>query len=130
MHKTPDEIKTGVEFCTTKVVSGNLKTCDLDCPYRVEGVWCRNALAHDTLKYIERLEAKVPKWFSAEHTPPTATRKSVEGHDISDLVLSYCNGIYTPAYFNHKEQVWYDETDEWLFVTDWMPLPEPPEEVR
>lgn len=54
--KTPDEIKTGVEFCTTKVVSGNLKTCDLDCPYRVEGVWCRNALAHDTLEYIERLE--------------------------------------------------------------------------
>lgn len=56
--KTPDEIKTGVEFCTTKVVSGNLKTCDLDCPYRVEGVWCRNALAHDTLKYIQRLEAE------------------------------------------------------------------------
>lgn len=54
--KTPDEIKTGVEFCTTKVISGNLKTCDLDCPYRVEGVWCRNALAHDTLEYIERLE--------------------------------------------------------------------------
>lgn len=56
MHKTPDEIKTGVEFCTAKIVSGNLKTCDLDCPYRVEGVWCRNALAHDTLEYIERLE--------------------------------------------------------------------------
>ena len=54
--KTPDEIKTGVEFCTTKVISSNLKTCDLDCPYRVEGVWCRNALAHDTLEYIERLE--------------------------------------------------------------------------
>ena len=56
MHKTPDEIKTGVEFCTAKVVSGNLKTCDLDCPYRVEGAWCRNALAHDTLAYIQQLE--------------------------------------------------------------------------
>lgn len=64
--KTPDEIKKGLEYCTTKVKFLELKVCDLDCPYRVEGLWCRNALSHDTLAHIQQLEAKVPKWMNDE----------------------------------------------------------------
>lgn len=98
--KKPDEIKKGLECCTTKAESGKLKTCDLDCPYHVEGLWCRNALAYDTLAYIQqleqmlheslarnapcmeaayglaekvgKLEAKVPRWISVEERLPEA----------------------------------------------------------
>lgn len=119
--KTPDEIKTGIEFCTTKVVSGNLKTCDLDCPYRVEGVWCRNALAHDTLAYIQQLEAKAPKWISVkDKMPPTGNAVLVAVHNQK---MAW-NCVEVDVWDGR----WLENADsEWHIVTHWMPLPEPPE---
>lgn len=123
--KTPDEIKTGVEFCTTKVVSGNLKTCDLDCPYHVEGVWCRNALAHDTLAYIEQLEAKAPRWISVKKKLPE-----------KQLRVIVCNGhgLVTAGWRSYNKDAKGNEL--WVVGSEphhandilyWMPLPEPPE---
>ena len=139
--KTPDEIKTGVEFCTPKVVSGNLKTCDLDCPYRVEGVWCRNALAHDTLEYIERLETKVPKWISVKDQVPSGEDpvlilvKETEHYGLNKekRKVYYCQYL---AYWDGEE--WFttwcngcrkisDTANEPYAddyeVTHWMPMP-------
>ena len=136
MHKTPDEIKTGVEFCTAKVVSGNLKTCDLDCPYRVEGAWCRNALAHDTLAYIQQLErerimlmntvskmcGKTPRWISVEERLPEGICIAV--NDMGSMIIGYIGE-------DKRSDTGYSCEDERFYmpsVTHWMPLPEPPEE--
>lgn len=141
MHKTPDEIKTGVEFCTTKVISGNLKTCDLDCPYRVEGVWCRNALSHDTLSYIQQLEqerimlmdtvskmcGKTQRWISVEERLPE------EGKFV---LLQYAKNAQNPT-LHARNTMAVGRYEYGMFlvegcsvrVTHWMPLPEPPVEV-
>lgn len=125
--KTPEEIKTGVELCTTKVISGDLKTCDLDCSYRVEGVWCRNALAHDTLEYIQNLEAKVPKWISVEERLPE------EGKFV---LLQYAKNAQNPT-LHARNTMAVGRYEYGMFlvegcsvkITHWMPLPEPPVEV-
>lgn len=121
MHKTPDEIKTGGEFCTAKVVSGNLKTCDLDCPYRVEGVWCRNALAHDTLEYIQQLEAKVPRWISVEDDKPK------EYENVNVYVAGDDGCRYTSTGF-YDGKHWRGYGNRFDVVTHWAKLPKPPEE--
>ena len=121
MHKTPDEIKTGVEFCTAKVVSGNLKTCDLDCPYRVEGAWCRNALAHDTLAYIQQLQAKVPKWISVEERLPEEGKFAL---------LQYAKNAQNPT-LHARNTMAVGRYEYGMFlvegcsvkITHWMPLP-------
>lgn len=54
--KTPDEIKKGLECCGTTIAEGRRTTCNAQCPYINEGIFCRNVLHGDTESYIIQLE--------------------------------------------------------------------------
>lgn len=65
--KTPEEIKKALECC------GKGDGCKRHCQYDlVEGgiEACTSALSRDALAYIERLEARIPKWISVEERLP------------------------------------------------------------
>ena len=68
--KTPDEIKWGLEFCSTMP---NPKTCMVGCAYYDRGMTCIPALMTDALAYIRELEAKV-----AEYERPLRPMPEVE----------------------------------------------------
>ena len=61
--RTVEEIKRGLRCCTAP--SGG---CG-DCPY--DSGNCID-IEHDSLAYIERLEAQVPRWISVEERLPSA----------------------------------------------------------
>ena len=54
--KTPEEIKKGLECCGTTIAEGRRTTCNAQCPYINEGIFCRNVLHGDTESYIVQLE--------------------------------------------------------------------------
>lgn len=54
--KTPEDIKKGLECCGTTIVEGRRTTCNAQCPYTYEGIFCRNVLHGDTKSYIVQLE--------------------------------------------------------------------------
>lgn len=113
--KTPEEIKKGLENCT------RLGGC-VSCPYFVNNtmVQCTPVMAAEGLAYIRQLEAKVPKWISVEDRLPMCGERVLitEGSAVFEAYLS----------ISHK---WVRTGIGWTeSVTHWMPLPEPPEEVR
>lgn len=57
--KTPEEIKKGLECCGTTIVEGRRTTCNAQCPYAYEGIFCRNVLHGDAKSYIVQLEAGI-----------------------------------------------------------------------
>lgn len=54
--KTPEEIKKGLKCCGTTIAEGRRTTCNAQCPYINEGIFCRNVLHGDTESYIVQLE--------------------------------------------------------------------------
>ena len=113
--KTPNEIKKGLECCNTY---NGCQNCHYDD--KVDKGWgcCvqRNA---DALAYIRELEAKVPKWISVKASMP----------EEADEVLVFCrNGETTWTNLAHRVgKQWWRAGVPMLYVTHWMPLPEPPE---
>lgn len=79
--------------------------------------------AWDAADAIEELLAKVPRWISVEERLP----------DVATKVLTY-NGDYVSENWmctivdkDGRSTIWaYSEK----FVTHWMPLPEPPTELK
>ena len=65
--KTPEEIKKGLECCRNVWVNDRWKNCDSTCPYQTEQSYCKNALHHDALAYIQQLEAN-NKRYHQENT--------------------------------------------------------------
>lgn len=56
--KSPDEIKKGLECCKPIWKNGYWKTCDQNCPYVAEAVFCRSMLNGDSIALIQQLETK------------------------------------------------------------------------
>ena len=54
--KPPEKIKKGLECCETTIAEGRRTTCNAQCPYFNEGIFCRNVLHGDTESYIVQLE--------------------------------------------------------------------------
>ena len=57
--KTPDEIKKGMTCCLTRWEGDYLASCHTDCPYRSEGIWCRNVLMADIKAWNKQLESRL-----------------------------------------------------------------------
>lgn len=121
--RTPEEIKERLECCSKE--SGCLK-----CPDVAAGD-CSLKLCADALALIEHLEARIPKWISAEERLP----------ENDDLVLVRANGrareirwdgAYALATYCGSEGwgLWDYEDDEvqHLKILQWAPMPEPPME--
>lgn len=54
--RTPEEIRKGLEYCCPKWESDHWVTCRDECPFKNEGVFCRNVLMACTLALLYRLE--------------------------------------------------------------------------
>ena len=57
--RTPDEIKKGMTCCLTRWEVDHLASCHTDCPYRSEGIWCRNVLMADIKAWNKQLESRL-----------------------------------------------------------------------
>ena len=121
--KTPEEIKTGLEYCSQNVPY----PCN-GCPYErdelLENAWRCNLNA-DALAYIQQLEAQIPKWISVEERLPNKQCEFLVLYSFGETNVHYFSGV---MYF-----VLYDERPHFendglygLHVTHWMPLPELP----
>lgn len=141
MSKTPDEMKRGLEHCSTK------KPC-ANCPMWEE---CKEAaslkpLWGNALAYIRQLESQVPKWISVEERLPGTEDpvlilvKETEHYGLhkEKSKVYYCQYL---AYWDDDE--WYtswcngcrkisdtakEPNEDEYEVTHWMPLPKPPKE--
>ncbi len=115
--KTPEEIKTGAEYC----FKGGL--CHI-CPYNTDMFTdvCMTELKNDLRAYYEQLEAAQPKWISVEERLPP------RGNAVLVFVNNQ-NGAWPCVTTDAWDGAWIDNADsEWHIVTHWMPLPEPPKE--
>lgn len=126
--RTPEEIKAAV-LCTER---GTIPDCE-NCPYCgvVDEQGFRSFACYqaefDLIAYVERLEAKRPKWISVkDRLPEIREDGSVDAVLVTDgflIHMAYCaDGLWLFCDSGEmKEPMFY-------CVTHWMPLPEPPEE--
>lgn len=124
--RTPEAIKIGLrnmlEACGE--MCGEDTRCLHDiCPYDGDS-WCNESILMGALAYIERLEAKQPKWISVKERLPDAfvsVLVQMPGErphpTVREGFISH-DGIWCAGYFKR-------DPDE---VTHWMPMPEPPKE--
>lgn len=124
--KTREEIKRGLECCTTGRCS--------ECPYdrickEFEGFGGERfgePVMTDALALIQQLEAQVPKWISVDEKQP-------EDGDVVFVIanskprknITLHNAVLIASYW--KDEGWIaDGFEGWdgLQVTQWMPLPE------
>lgn len=125
--KTPEEIKKGLEICSSPK---NCHDCK-DCPYENEN--CDEGLNGDAYAYIQQLEdhigglAKmVPRWISVKEREPEPF-VSVLGYipnndpfppvrECFRVCVGEADAYYFPALAEHED------------ITHWMEIPEPPKE--
>ncbi|MDD6937461.1 MAG: DUF551 domain-containing protein [Clostridiales bacterium] len=122
--RTPEEIKAAIRHCEST------NYCNV-CPY-ADVIECGDAIQHDSLALIERLEserdaalAKVPRWISVEERLPEQN-----GIYLAHVVHRYCKiDSYWRVCIEYFgiEGTW-DSLADIYEVTHWMPLPEPPKE--
>ena len=98
--RTPEEIKKGLECCSPRYESKHWVSCSSECPFRNEGVYCRNVLHACNKKYIHRLErerdaaVRTARW--------QFERRGKDG--VTELpVCSGCGA--TPKYYAPKNDV-------------------------
>lgn len=80
--KTPDEIKKGMACCLTRWEGDYLASCHTDCPYRNEGIWCRNALMHDIAESYKQVKSRLDQ---AER------ERAALKHDMRQCQSAVCN---------------------------------------
>ena len=61
--RTPEEIKLGLECCSPRYESKHWVLCSSECPFRNEGVYCRNVLHACNKKYIQLLEDGIDRVY-------------------------------------------------------------------
>ena len=123
--KTPEEIKKGLECCSTSACK-----C-FDCPYEGE---CHLPFGSDpesdALAYIQQLEdhirdltKMIPKWISVKERLP----------DLFEVVLIIDDRkVVFPAHLAEKGGLkGFYSVDGYFYtyITHWMPLPKPPKEA-
>ena len=119
--KKPDEIKKGIELCIH--MDGPCSECPYDkVSYNLNE--CSKALLEDAMAYIRQLEARVPRWIPVEERMPE------EGKNV--LIFVKCmNNLWHTEVDWRIGGCWFNNAEtDWNKITHWMPLPEPPEEVR
>lgn len=117
--KTAEEIKKGLECrirLTERLCDGLCSKCQFSVPeLSYKEIYCV------VLKYIQQLEAQVPKWISVEERLPE--------NDANYLVFtSAANEVDLATYYGDGEWLAPDLCNLTRFVTHWMPLPEAPKE--
>lgn len=115
--KTPEEIKKGLECCST------YNDCQ-SCPYddKVEKGWgCCVQRNEDALAYIQQLEAKVPKWISVKDTLPEKKQRVM----VYTTQGAYRLGVF--SFVGKEGAVWFKCDRSCISCTHWMPLPSAPE---
>ena len=120
--KRPDDIKKGMAGC-------NARRCAKDCPYG-DTIPCVMMMHKDACEYIQQLEAQAPKWISVEERLPE-TKLAVLGYGLRSAKYNEYDPF--PAvhvvYTRGEDEGWFTFwNNEYVSVTHWMPLPEPPKE--
>lgn len=125
--KAPEAIKKGLECC----VKATEEACD-HCPYGKECESFEDGnLYRDALAYINKLEARFPKWISVKDRLPE--------DDVDVIVYAVSNnGDCTIVITFHTHNLYGFNIEGWASpwqyfyrhytITHWMPLPEPPKE--
>ena len=124
--QTPDEIKKGLESCSSDECNGD----HVGCPY-ITSTMCIMDMANDALAYINRLEQRIasvgktcPEWISVDDRLP----------EYFKAVLIYCptdKNVYEVYLETHGLWRFFDYSAGKIIdepVTHWMPIPEPPKE--
>ncbi|MBO7172347.1 MAG: DUF551 domain-containing protein [Bacteroidaceae bacterium] len=120
--KTLEEIKNGLKTCAHDL------NCN-QCTYK--GFKCLGLLMQDAVEALQQLEAKAPKWISVEERLPEAKLAVLA---FGQRYSSYNKkGEPFPmthvAYTRGEGEGWFTySNDDYVEVTHWMPLPEPPVE--
>lgn len=109
MTKTPEEIKKGLEYLSSRDPAKKFKLWQEGIAYD----WQEDAAA-DALAYIQQLEARVPRWIPVEEKLP-------EKHKI--VIVSLARGVL--AFGFHYGKGWWCDLDivHDEDVTHWCPLP-------
>jgi len=125
--KTPEEIKKGlveaIEDASCVVEYG-------DAHDLIDAVEKNHVIMADAIAYIQQLETKVPKWISVEDRLPEAKlavlaygRRHIRKTEITELPAQHV------AYTRGEDEGWFTwDCGDYVYVSHWMPLPEPPEE--
>ena len=113
--KTPEEIKKGMEYLSTRDPAKKFKLWQEGIAYD----WQEDAAA-DALAYIQQLEAQVPRWIPVEERLP----------EDDEMYLVYTTENTCAVYRYWGDGEWETEWGEDAShdITHWMPLPEPPKE--
>lgn len=139
--KSPDEIKKGLECCSTSACK-----C-FDCPYEGE---CHLPFGSDpesdALALIQQLEAErdapednkfqyetgfikgfeaaYPKWISVKERLPKADEVCIAVNRDGDIMIGHIHKVINGSCMCDDIN-----SSEWIIkVTHWMPLPKPPKE--
>lgn len=107
--KTPEEIKKGMEYLSTRDPAKKFKLWQEGIAYD----WQEDAAA-DALAYIQQLEAQVPRWIPVEERLP-------EKHTI--VIFNLAQGLFSIGF--HSGERWWGDLDivRDENVTHWAPLP-------
>ena len=92
--RTPEEIKLGPECCSPRYESKHWVSCSSECPFRNEGVYCRNVLHVCNKKYIQQLEAgidRIYKQVDALRGLPEKIQQLERERDAAVAALRKCN---------------------------------------
>ena len=110
MEKTPEEIKKGLEYLSSRDPAKKFKLWQEGIAYD----WQEDAAA-DALAYIQQLEAQVPRWISVDERLP----------EVGDDVL-VCSGARIDI--GYYDGLWWETYTIRDIPTHWMHLPQPPKE--
>lgn len=109
--RTPEDVKKALACCE----NADCKACPYDS-VGVSIVECMDALVCDTNAYINQLESRIPKWISVKERLP-------ENYEPVIIFQDNCRNACYGWMINGRWSV-----PEWVAVTHWMPMPEPPKE--
>ena len=125
MSKTAADVKKGLAMCSADECHGQ----HTDCPYHPELMCIRN-ICGDSLALIQQLEAQVPRWILVEERLPEA-KLAVLGYGIRSRRYGEQDPFPSAhiVYTRGEDEGWFTYwNSEYVKVTHWMPLPEPPKE--